>query len=291
MAQKTTVSGRVLELDSTKDVGVAGATILQTGTTNGASSDAEGNFTLTVPGRLDSVALTVSFIGYVRQQVWIRAGRSRNIRLAVNTRAIVCTTILYPLCELGLSSGLRYAPYGGSLRLYGTRLLHVPVSASISYQTNFRDNNALLARLTLPALYQRRRLTISESLGYQRLQAIPVSLHFRSYTGTFSIGLYRIGPVRMPTLLLGGGYARLRALQPEAAAERASFGYSFGLNHDSWLHAFHLFYSAQATRWDDYWQFQGQLTHGFGWGLQAGVAFNQLPHYSEVSLVLNRTFF
>jgi hypothetical protein len=128
LAQKTTVSGRILERDSTKDVGVAWATILQTGTTNGVVSDAEGNFTLTMPGRLDSAMLTISSIGYVQQRVWIRAGRSRNIHLAVNTHTIECYTIMYPLCELGLSSELRYAPYGGSLRLYGTRRIHLPVS-------------------------------------------------------------------------------------------------------------------------------------------------------------------
>jgi hypothetical protein len=290
LAQKTTVSGRILARDSTKDVGIAGATILQTGTMNGVSSDIEGNFTLTLPGRLDSVMLTISSIGYIQQQVWIRAARSRNIWLAINTRVIECTTIMYPLCEVGLSSGLRYAPYGGSLRLYGTRRIHLPVSASISYQTNFNENSALLARLTLPALYHRNRLTISESIDYQQLQAMPANLRFRSYTGTVAIGLYRIGKVRMPTLLLGGGYAHLRPLQAEAA-ERESLGYSLGLNHDIWLHYFHLFGGAQATRWDGCWQFQGQLTHGIGGHLQAGVAFNQLRDYSEVSLQLKRTFF
>jgi hypothetical protein len=164
-------------------------------------------------------------------------------------------------------------------------------SASISYRTNFKENSALLAKLTLPAIYRRNRLTISESIDYQQLQAVPASLRFHSFTGTVSIGLYRIGKVRMPILLLGGGYARFRPLQPETTAERESLGYSLGLNHDIWLYSFHLFGGAQATRWDGCWQFQGQLTHGIGGHLQAGLAFNQLRDYSEVSLQLKRTFF
>jgi hypothetical protein len=289
--QQNTVSGQVLEADGTQATGVAGATILQTGTTNGVSASADGRFTLTVPGALDSVSLTITFIGYLRQQLWVAAGKSCTIRLVRDNRVSECTMTLYPRLELGLSSGLRYAPYGGSLKLHGSRLIRVPVSASVNYQTNFKENHALSARLTLPPLYRRGPLTIAESVDYQQLHALPAHLDFRSISGAISVNLYRAGGVRVPTLLLGAGHARLRALQPDAVPDNEDYGYIVGLNHGFRIHTIHFYGSAQATRWAGYWQFQGQLMHTFNSGLQAGAAYNQLRSYAEISLLLSRTFF
>ena len=65
-AQNTvTVKGRVL--DSAKEP-VIGAAVMQTGTTNGAAADLDGNYTITVPM---GASLTVSAIGYETLQVTV----------------------------------------------------------------------------------------------------------------------------------------------------------------------------------------------------------------------------
>ena len=288
-AQQTTVSGRVLEQE--KDLGISGVTILQTGSTNGVASDADGKFTLNVPGTLDSISLTVTSIGYVRQQLRVAAGSRSTIRLAVDVKIIECELIAYPLIEIGYASGMRYAPLGATVRLFGKRLVGLPLTAMVSYQTNLDANYALNTRLTLPPLSQRSRLTLSEAVDYQQLRAVPANLSFRSYTGTVGVDVYRIGPVRVPTLLIGAGYAQSRSLQTNEFSDSKGYGYSIGLNHSFRIQTLQLYGNAQATRWTGFWQFQGQLTHHFGRGFQAGVGVNKLRHYADISVMLSRSFF
>lgn len=73
------------------------------------------------------------------------SGNSANtiIRLVMDTRTISCNFYVRPLAEIGLSSGVRYTPFGGTLKLYGQRLVRLPVTASLGYQTNFGSNYAL----------------------------------------------------------------------------------------------------------------------------------------------------
>lgn len=283
---QTTVSGRVL--DAKSGAGLPGVTVLQTGTINGVSSDAEGNFTLALAVSADSIALTFSSVGYVMQRRRVAASSASIIRLAVDTKIIECCCVVLPQAEIGLSSGVRYAPFGGTLKLHGQRLLRLPLTATIGYQTNFSRNHAATASLGLPALLQRNRLTITESLDYQFLQAMPAAVRFSSYTATVGLGIYRLGPVRLPTILLGGGYAHLASLATEVPASVAGYGYLFGLAS---LHLLLNFLgSAQATRWPGYWQWQARLQHYLPGYLLAGVSLNWVRNYSEVSLAISRTF-
>ena len=65
---KVTISGRVLDESGFP---LAGATIQEKETANGAIADSEGKFTLVVA---DNAVLRVSFIGYISQD--IRGGRT-----------------------------------------------------------------------------------------------------------------------------------------------------------------------------------------------------------------------
>lgn len=283
---QTTVAGRVL--DAKSGDGLPGVTILQTGTVNGISSDAEGNFTLVVPATADSIALTISSVGYVTQRRRVAGGSTTTIQLAADTKIIECCCVTLPRAEIGLSSGVRYAPFGGTLKLYGQRLVRLPITAAIGYQTNFSRNHAATASLGLPALRQRNLLTITESLDYQFLQATPAAIRFSSYTATVGVGIYRIGPIRMPTILLGGGYARLASLAAEGPAPAAGYGFLFGLS-SSHL-PLNFIGSAQATHWPGYWQWQARLQRYLPGYLLASVSLNRVRSYSEISLALSRTF-
>jgi TonB-linked SusC/RagA family outer membrane protein len=85
-AQQTRqLTGQVL--DAKTGEGLAGVTVLVKGTTNGASTGADGQFTLSVPST-DAVQLTVSYIGYVTQTVTAKGEGNLNIRLASDTKAL-----------------------------------------------------------------------------------------------------------------------------------------------------------------------------------------------------------
>ncbi|MBO0356394.1 TonB-dependent receptor [Hymenobacter sp. BT186] len=85
-AQQTRqLSGQVL--DAKTGEGLAGVTVLVKGTTNGASTGADGQFTLSVP-TTGEVQLTVSYIGYVTQTVTAKGDGNLNIRLASDTKAL-----------------------------------------------------------------------------------------------------------------------------------------------------------------------------------------------------------
>lgn len=66
--------------------GLPGANIIETGTTNGTSSDAEGNFILNVSDGATTV--TVSSVGYARQVVPIGANSVVNVKLVPDDRTL-----------------------------------------------------------------------------------------------------------------------------------------------------------------------------------------------------------
>ncbi|MDI9868067.1 SusC/RagA family TonB-linked outer membrane protein [Flectobacillus roseus] len=79
LAQQRSISGKVIAAD-TKEA-LIGANIQITGTTKGASTNAEGYFTLTVPETAKS--LTVSYVGYTTQTVTI--GTQTNLVIALES--------------------------------------------------------------------------------------------------------------------------------------------------------------------------------------------------------------
>ena len=79
LAQTQAVSGRVVGADGSA---IPGATIVERGTTNGATSGADGNFSLSVqPG----ATLTISSIGYTTQNVVVGGRSTVNVTLATST--------------------------------------------------------------------------------------------------------------------------------------------------------------------------------------------------------------
>ncbi|UOQ97025.1 carboxypeptidase-like regulatory domain-containing protein [Hymenobacter sp. 5317J-9] len=284
---QTTVSGRVLDAETGN--GLFGVTVLQTGTLNGVSADAEGRFSLTLPSAADSIALTFYYIGYVTQQRRVAAGSTSIVRLVVDTKQIIDCEVVQPLAEVGLSSGLRYAPFGGALKLYGSRLARLPITASVGYQTNFSSNQVVTAGLNIHSIQSGRHFVIYPSLDYQHLRAAPANLLFSSYTATASTSIHGIGAAWLPNLLLGCGYAQFTSLTAETPTTVAGYGYVFGLSSSEL--PLNLVGSAQATHWPGGWQWQARLQHYLPGHLLAGVAFNQVRSYAELSLTVSRTLY
>ena len=64
---------------------IAGANIVEKGTTNGTTTDMEGNFSIEVS---DGAILQVSFIGYIQQDIAVKNQRVINVMLKEDTQAL-----------------------------------------------------------------------------------------------------------------------------------------------------------------------------------------------------------
>ena len=103
-AQKINVSGRVLDA---KGAGVPGATVLEKGTANGLSTNAEGTFILDVqPG----ATLQVTAVGFVPQFVAVADKRVLEIRLAVSATDLNEVVVTGSRAAEGRSNILTTAP-------------------------------------------------------------------------------------------------------------------------------------------------------------------------------------
>ena len=83
-AQKRAITGTVV--DDLEDVGLIGATITETGTTNATMADLDGKFELSVSDQAKT--LTVQYIGYVTQEVKLTGAKDYSIKLEMETKAL-----------------------------------------------------------------------------------------------------------------------------------------------------------------------------------------------------------
>jgi TonB-linked SusC/RagA family outer membrane protein len=84
VARSQTVAGRITAADNGEPL--AGVSIVVKGTTQGATTDNTGRYTLRLPN--PNATLVVSFIGYLRQEVAVGGRSTLDIVLDVDTRAL-----------------------------------------------------------------------------------------------------------------------------------------------------------------------------------------------------------
>lgn len=82
-AQDVQISGQVLDESG---LGLPGATVMELGTSNGTTTDLEGNFTLSVAD--PSSSLTVSFIGYKTQTLDVGSKSTFSVNLDVDAQSL-----------------------------------------------------------------------------------------------------------------------------------------------------------------------------------------------------------
>ena len=82
IAQDITVKGVVK--DATGET-VIGATVMQKGTSNGAVTDIDGNFTLKVPS---NATLTISYVGYATQDIAVNGKTEFSIVLKEDSKSL-----------------------------------------------------------------------------------------------------------------------------------------------------------------------------------------------------------
>ncbi|GGF21880.1 SusC/RagA family TonB-linked outer membrane protein [Hymenobacter cavernae] len=76
------LKGRVTD---EKGQGLPGVNVVVKGTTNGAQTDADGNFALTAP---DNATLVISYVGYIAQEVAVGGRATVNVSLAPDAKAL-----------------------------------------------------------------------------------------------------------------------------------------------------------------------------------------------------------
>ncbi|GAA3999419.1 TonB-dependent receptor [Hymenobacter fastidiosus] len=114
-AQTQTISGRITSADGS---GLPGVTIVERGTTNGTSTGAEGNFTLTVQ---PTATLVVSSIGFVSQNVPVGSRSVVNVALATNA------TLLSETVVVGYGTQSKADLTGAITQISGQEVQNAPV--------------------------------------------------------------------------------------------------------------------------------------------------------------------
>lgn len=278
---QTSISGRVLDNKSSN--GLPSVTILQTNTTNGVSSDAEGYFTLIITGQPDSVALTISAIGYVTINRVVAPSSKALFRL-VMAPVTLCDLQVYHRFRVALTSGLRYTPFGGGLTLTHPRMLRSQLSATGYYRTNFLRNQVWGVSLGFPSVRRNRRISFYESASYSKSHISSANIAFES--GDILAGI-NFGNVRWPAVYAGIGFGRLRTFLPDSFNSSTGANYALGLGYRLPLG---FYTTAKVTRWPNSWQWQGSLDSDLPGSLYVSLALNHLRSYNEVSISLSRAF-
>jgi hypothetical protein len=83
-AQQTIVAGKVT--DAITKEGIPFANLIFLGTNSGTTTDIDGNYRLTANGKIDS--LQVSYLGYKKKVLYIKAGATKKLNIALNPEAI-----------------------------------------------------------------------------------------------------------------------------------------------------------------------------------------------------------
>jgi hypothetical protein len=121
LAQSLTVKGRVNDENGGS---LPGVTVLVKGTTNGTATDADGNYSLSVPN--GNATLIVSFIGYSTQEVGINNRTTVNISLKPDAKALDEVEVVF----IGYSAVSKDALTGSVSSVGGKQLEVVPVSTA-----------------------------------------------------------------------------------------------------------------------------------------------------------------
>jgi TonB-linked SusC/RagA family outer membrane protein len=139
MQQSISISGEIVDTDN---LPLAGVTVMVQGTTSGTATDANGKFTLNVPG--ENSVLSISYVGF--QPVTITVGRQRTFRLVMQELSTELEEIV--VVAYGVQKKVSVT---GAVASVQTKDLKVSSSASIA--------NSLAGRIT--------GLTSMQSVGGQ----------------------------------------------------------------------------------------------------------------------------
>ncbi|RGN35807.1 TonB-dependent receptor [Bacteroides oleiciplenus] len=124
--QKTKVSGTVI--DETGQA-IIGANVVVTGTTNGGTTDLDGHFFLEVDHL--PVTLTVSYVGYVRQEVKVTSGKMLKVEMSPDMN------LMEEVVVTGYGTFKKSAYAGSASNVKGDKMKDIP---SVSFMDQLQGN-------------------------------------------------------------------------------------------------------------------------------------------------------
>lgn len=129
--QAITVSGKITDQNG---IAIAGANVLEKGTSNGVISDADGNFSLNVRSR--NATLVFSFVGYATKEIRVGAQSSMNVQLESASQSLEDVVVV---------------GYGTQKKSELTNAVVQTTGAEVKKSTNLSVSNSLAGRL--PGLF------------------------------------------------------------------------------------------------------------------------------------------
>lgn len=124
--QKSVITGTVLDENGES---VIGANVLVKGTTDGATTDLDGHFSITTGNA--SVTLVVSYVGYVRQEVKATAGRSVKVILVPDSN------LMEEVVVTGYGTFKKSAYAGSAASVKAEKMQDIP---AVSFQNLLQGN-------------------------------------------------------------------------------------------------------------------------------------------------------
>ncbi|RTQ44724.1 hypothetical protein EJV47_27415 [Hymenobacter gummosus] len=186
---------------------------------------------------------------------------------------------------LRLWSGLRHTPVGARAELFRWGRWG-PTALGLGYQTNFRGNQQLAARVSYTnpcyGTTDHRTAFQSAELLYSRIHLRPAGFYFSSYTLQGDFGRFR--KHQGPALLLGAGYAERRQENTRRPGPGGLLGLSAGLPK------LKLHLTATVARWPGAWQWRAEAGRSFR-RLDTALQLNSLGRYRELNLSLGYTIY
>ncbi len=153
MAQDRVVSGTITDENG---IGMPGVNVILKGTTTGATTDADGKYSLSVPG--DEATLVISFVGYAAQEIVVGARTTIDIALTPDV------TTLQELVVTGYTTEKR-ADIIGSVSVVNAEDLATTPAANLTAQLQGRAAGVIVSSSGEPGAAARVRIRGFASFG------------------------------------------------------------------------------------------------------------------------------
>ena len=241
-----TLTGKVFDENGS---GLAGATILEVGTSNGAVSDLEGNFSLQL---LDTGTVKLTFIGYFDQSLPIRTDSTIEVRMILDslTQLIVCPITCVIFQPLVTKTGINYGSLNNSIGIesqnfiYSIWRINLKLASDVKWRFIGEDPyfNIRIRRFDI---YSRNNFSIGFRGEYKTFEDSDSRIKFYSVSPDFVINGY----------VFSTGYAK-RANSPSESGKSDN-----GLNLEFQKYLFnHITFRVGGIYWWDDWQYNINLT-------------------------------
>jgi hypothetical protein len=270
---QVTITGIVISSDD--KMPIPGVSVVEQATHNGASTQSDGSFELTVTDKNSTIE--VSFIGYITQQVPLNGRDKVNIVLKVE-----CTRDWFDAQEIGLylNSGVINNPLGGQFELsFPAYFGEGTLTTALSYQTDLEENEFLNAEVDLKHFIFTCNFDMNAGVFY-RMVEFNNDFNSIAYSLETNFNFNGVGFI--------AGYSHLNFERIEAGENHGHSGPLIGIR--TWINGpLRLAVSAKTSIYRNKEEYFVEVLRESRY-IDAFAKFYKLDTFSEVSLGIGTTF-